>query len=106
MEQTEPRPLSGSAERLGSELRTLAGQLLVKPEETTALATRLLKIADLLDSSGEPAMDVTAIAAYLGVSEYTVRRCLKNGQIPGRKYGKEWRSTRQAIDADLNARAA
>ncbi len=29
-------------------------------------------------------------AAYLGVSPYTVRQRLKDGEIPGRKHGARW----------------
>jgi excisionase family DNA binding protein len=29
-------------------------------------------------------------AEYLGVSAYTVRERLKNGEIPGRKHGARW----------------
>jgi excisionase family DNA binding protein len=29
-------------------------------------------------------------AGYLGVSAYTVRERLKNGEIPGRKHGARW----------------
>jgi excisionase family DNA binding protein len=30
------------------------------------------------------------VALYLGVSEYTVRERLKNGDLPGRKHGAKW----------------
>lgn len=30
------------------------------------------------------------VAEYLGVSPYTVRERLKNGELPGRKHGSRW----------------
>jgi excisionase family DNA binding protein len=30
------------------------------------------------------------VAAYLGVSVYTIRERLKQGEIPGRKHGARW----------------
>jgi len=30
-------------------------------------------------------------AAYLGLSEWTIRRLLRDGEIPARKIGSQWR---------------
>jgi excisionase family DNA binding protein len=47
------------------------------------------------DSVGSPGSlpqlcTIDEVACYLGVSEYTVRRRLKSGELPGRKCGARW----------------
>lgn len=41
------------------------------------------------------------IAAELGIHVQTVQRYFREGLIPGRKLGKQWRTTRAAFDAWL-----
>ncbi len=36
-------------------------------------------------------------AEFLGVNPYTVRQKARSGEMPGRKVGKEWRFSRQAL---------
>jgi excisionase family DNA binding protein len=36
-------------------------------------------------------------AEFLGVNPYTVRQKARLGEMPGRKVGKEWRFSRQAL---------
>jgi excisionase family DNA binding protein len=36
-------------------------------------------------------------AEFLSVNPYTVRQKARLGEIPGRKVGKEWRFSRQAL---------
>jgi excisionase family DNA binding protein len=42
-------------------------------------------------------LNVYGIAALLDVSTDTVYELLQSGELPGRKVGREWRSTRNAI---------
>jgi excisionase family DNA binding protein len=51
-------------------------------------------------------------AEFLGVNPYTIRQKARLGEMPGRKVGKEWRFSRQALlqwlageDSHSNARA-
>ena len=36
-------------------------------------------------------------AEFLGVNPYTIRQKARLGEMPGRKVGKEWRFSRQAL---------
>jgi excisionase family DNA binding protein len=36
-------------------------------------------------------------AEFLGVNPYTIRQKARQGEMPGRKVGKEWRFSRQAL---------
>ena len=36
-------------------------------------------------------------AEFLGVNPYTIRQKARSGEMPGRKVGKEWRFSRQAL---------
>ncbi|MHB0871121.1 MAG: helix-turn-helix domain-containing protein [Chloroflexota bacterium] len=42
-------------------------------------------------------LDVEEAAALLGISRWTVRALAKDGKLPARKLGKEWRFSRQAL---------
>jgi excisionase family DNA binding protein len=42
-------------------------------------------------------LDVNGIAALLGISADTVYDLLKSGELPGRKVGRTWRTTRSAV---------
>ncbi|HEY8393612.1 MAG TPA: helix-turn-helix domain-containing protein [Thermaerobacter sp.] len=46
-------------------------------------------------------MTVAEAAAYLRVDERTVRRLLREGRLPGRKVGREWRLHKAALDRFL-----
>jgi excisionase family DNA binding protein len=42
-------------------------------------------------------LNVDEAAALLGVSAWTIRQQARLGHLPGRKVGKEWRFSRQAL---------
>ncbi len=42
-------------------------------------------------------LDVEEAATLLGISRWTVRALAKDGKLPARKLGKEWRFSRQAL---------
>ncbi|MBV9761918.1 MAG: helix-turn-helix domain-containing protein [Acidobacteriaceae bacterium] len=42
-------------------------------------------------------LDVHGIAALLGISVDMVYDLLKSGELPGRKVGRTWRTTRSAV---------
>ena len=42
-------------------------------------------------------MDADTLAEWLGVERLTVVRMARQGRLPGRKVGKEWRFSRSAI---------
>ncbi len=42
-------------------------------------------------------LDVHGMAALLGISVDTVYDLLKSGELPGRKVGRTWRTTRSAV---------
>ena len=48
-------------------------------------------------------MDVETAAAYLDLSERTVRTHLHNGLLPGWKIGNLWRLSKSALDGKLVA---
>jgi len=56
--------------------------------------------------SGERQEVLTAeeAARYLRVGERTLRRMLREGRLPGRKVGREWRIAREALDRYLKER--
>jgi excisionase family DNA binding protein len=41
------------------------------------------------------------VAAWLKVSVFTVRRWIKQGDLPARKVGREWRIPREALETRL-----
>ncbi|ADU51839.1 DNA binding domain protein, excisionase family [Thermaerobacter marianensis DSM 12885] len=47
-------------------------------------------------------MTVSEAAAYLRVDERTVRRLLREGRLPGRKVGRQWRLHKVALDRFLD----
>jgi excisionase family DNA binding protein len=42
-------------------------------------------------------LNVEEAAEYLGFSPYTIREKAREGEIPGRKIGKEWRFSRRML---------
>jgi excisionase family DNA binding protein len=42
-------------------------------------------------------LDVNGIAGLIGISADTVYDLLKSGELPGRKVGRTWRTTRSAV---------
>jgi len=48
-------------------------------------------------------MDVETAAAYLDLSERTVRNHLRDGLLPGWKIGNVWRLSKSALDGKLVA---
>lgn len=40
-------------------------------------------------------------AKYLGISKVTLYKLLKNGEIPGRRLGYQWRMSKAALDKFL-----
>ena len=47
-------------------------------------------------------MDVATAAAYLDLSERTVREHLRDGVLPGWKIGNVWRLSKAALDGRLS----
>ena len=47
--------------------------------------------------SDKDVLNVEEAAIYLGFSQYTIREKAREGEIPGRKMGKEWRFSRRAL---------
>lgn len=52
-------------------------------------------------ASAPEVMDVAAAAAYLGISERTVRIRLRESTLPGWKIGNLWRLSKAALDEML-----
>lgn len=46
---------------------------------------------------GKDVLNVEEAAGYLGFSPYTIREKAREGDIPGRKVGKEWRFSRRML---------
>ena len=44
-------------------------------------------------------LNVDEAAAYLGVSTRTFNKVLHEGEMPGRKIGREWKFSRRALEA-------
>jgi excisionase family DNA binding protein len=44
-------------------------------------------------------MNLQEAAAYLGVSTKTFQKVLREGDVPGRKVGREWKFSRRALSA-------
>ena len=42
-------------------------------------------------------LNLQEAADYLGVSSKTFQKVLRTGQVPGRKVGREWKFSRQAL---------
>ena len=53
----------------------------------------------------ERPLTVKDVAKYLQISEPTVFRLLKSGELPAAKIGRQWRITRKAIDDYLLAKS-
>ena len=48
-------------------------------------------------TAGRDVLNVEEAAEYLRFSPYTIREKAREGEIPGRKIGKEWRFSRRAL---------
>lgn len=46
-------------------------------------------------------LDVPEAAKHLRLSERSIRAMLRQGRLPGRRLGKEWRMSKKAIDEFL-----
>ncbi len=51
----------------------------------------------LRDSHGRPLIPVLEAAALSGFTASYVRRLLRNGTLPGRKIGRDWFTTEEAV---------
>lgn len=49
-------------------------------------------------------LSVADISEYMGVSTFVVTRLLRSEELPGVKFGREWRVARQDFEDWLNAR--
>jgi excisionase family DNA binding protein len=54
--------------------------------------------SDLSDPQRE-ILNLDEAAAYLGVSSKTFQKVLREGELPGRKVGREWKFSRKALEA-------
>lgn len=62
------------------------------------------RLAEALLAMDETAWDVDDVARYLDVSPQTVRRMFADGEIPGRRVGRRWLTTRDAVIESINNR--
>jgi len=49
----------------------------------------------------DQAMDLTDIADYLKISERTAWQLCREGKLPAKQVGRQWRSTREQLNAYL-----
>ena len=54
-----------------------------------------------METQTKEVLNADEAAEFLGVNPYTLRRKARAGEMPGRKIGKEWRFSRQALLAWL-----
>lgn len=57
----------------------------------------ILLCSEVIDVSAKDVLTVNDAAELLGISPYTVRKQARQGLIPGRKIGKEWRFSRESL---------
>lgn len=50
-----------------------------------------------METQTKEVLNAEEAAEFLGVNPYTVRQKARSGEMPGRKVGKEWRFSRQAL---------
>jgi excisionase family DNA binding protein len=50
-----------------------------------------------METQVKEVLNAEEAAEFLGVNPYTVRQKARSGEMPGRKVGKEWRFSRQAL---------
>jgi excisionase family DNA binding protein len=50
-----------------------------------------------METQEKEVLNADEAAEFLSVNPYTIRQKARLGQIPGRKVGKEWRFSRQAL---------
>lgn len=50
---------------------------------------------------GEFFYSVEEAAKMLGVSEYTIRRWLKDGKLDGKRIGRFWRISKESVESVL-----
>lgn len=51
-------------------------------------------------------LSVSDICDYMGVSSYVVTSMLRSGELPGVKFGREWRVAKVDLEEWLNRRRA
>lgn len=62
--------------------------------------------SELPDPIQKEILNLDEAAAYLGVSTKTFTKVLHEGEMPGRKVGREWKFSRRALEAWIaNARS-
>lgn len=57
--------------------------------------------------SDEPNNDIMTLqeaTKYLKISEPTLRKLVKSGDIPGKKCGVQWRFSKKALEACMNTK--
>ena len=54
--------------------------------------------SELPDPIQKEILNVDEAAAYLGVSTKTFQKVLHEGEMPGRKVGREWKFSRRALE--------
>ncbi len=47
-------------------------------------------------------LSVAEVASYMGVSVHVVTSMLRGGEVPGVKFGREWRVARVDLESYLN----
>jgi len=55
--------------------------------------------SELPDPIQKEILNLDEAAAYLGVSTKTFQKVLHEGEMPGRKVGREWKFSRRALEA-------
>ncbi len=56
----------------------------------------------MLKEEHREVLDVGEAADLLGITEYTLRKFAREGKLPGRKIGREWRFTRRSLLAYID----
>ena len=51
----------------------------------------------MLKEEHREVLDVAEAADLLGITEYTLRKFAREGKLPCRKIGREWRFTRRSL---------
>ncbi|UCD39632.1 MAG: helix-turn-helix domain-containing protein [Candidatus Bathyarchaeota archaeon] len=52
-----------------------------------------------MDTAVDKLMDVTDAAVYFGLTEFTIRKMAREGEIPAAKIGRAYRFRKEDIDA-------
>ena len=85
------------SEKTGRAKQHLVSEWLAERLMPRALAVGRIDVADALDLSSDAVLTLEETAALFKLPLETIRNAAESGELPGRRFGVEWRFSRIAL---------